>query len=657
MKKIMILNLIILMISLTITFAEEQNVFSTDQLQTTITIDSKATLEIKGASGSISSFTVNLLFFPKNNEYTIIQNLETFPEASMTNEVIQFNWQNPPSTTLNYAYEADVISKIQRPKIYSRIKYPLEKHYSELDEYIQPTLTIDSGNAEIKRKAQDLSFGKDDLYEVVASLAIWVKENIKYDLSTLTQDVSQKASWVLTNKIGVCDELTGLFISMLRSLRIPARFISGMSYTNSQDFAQNWGPHGWAEVYFPGTGWVPYDPTFGEFGWVDAGHIKMMESLDPQDPSSKFEWRGKNAEVDVQDLNLKTKINNYGNRISDEIKLDLSVEKNRVGFGSYNLVIIKLENLQDYYLTKEISLARVKELENGKKESKIVILKPKEKKTLAIPIRINTALDDNLVYTIPLLVYTNMNESTKTTFTATKDDEIYSLQEFKTIIQKYDLQDEADLDISCTLTSENVEINEKVMMSCNIENQKDETYRGKYCFENCYPLVLQKGENKLFTKKYSFQEAGTKDLIFKIKKSGGEENEERKAIMILKVLDVPDIEITDFETTETNNFDEPFKIKFKINKKSYSTPKDLNIFVEIGTSEVSFDQKNLASAQDFSVSANTKHFKHQNQDIVITATYVDETGKKYKETKTFNVKIKEVSFWNKIKMLINRMIG
>ena len=73
--------------------------------------------------------------------------------------------------------------------------------------------------------------------------------------------MTEPATWVYDNRQGVCDELTGLFISMLRELGIPARFVSGVSYTNLPEFAKPWGGHGWAEVWFPDVGWVPFDVT------------------------------------------------------------------------------------------------------------------------------------------------------------------------------------------------------------------------------------------------------------------------------------------------------------------------------------------------------------------------------------------------------------
>ena len=91
--------------------------------------------------------------------------------------------------------------------------------------YLEAGEVIDSENAGIGRQASKIAEGEDDLYGVVYNLATWVEENVDYDLSTLTAESSQKASWVLENRRGVCDEMTSLFIAMCRSLGIPAKFV------------------------------------------------------------------------------------------------------------------------------------------------------------------------------------------------------------------------------------------------------------------------------------------------------------------------------------------------------------------------------------------------------------------------------------------------
>jgi len=104
-------------------------------------------------------------------------------------------------------------------------------------------------------------------------MADWTKETVKYDLKHIEyQSVKE-------GKLRPCPERWRMWwdnytvLALLRAVGIPGRFISGIAYTESKEFPKNWGAHGWAEVYFPGTGWVPFDVTYGEYGYVDPTHI------------------------------------------------------------------------------------------------------------------------------------------------------------------------------------------------------------------------------------------------------------------------------------------------------------------------------------------------------------------------------------------------
>lgn len=64
--------------------------------------------------------------------------------------------------------------------------------------------------------------------------------------------------YVIDQKHGDCGQVSLLYISMMRSLGIPARWESGwMLHPDDINF------HDWAEVYFEGVGWVPVDVSFG----------------------------------------------------------------------------------------------------------------------------------------------------------------------------------------------------------------------------------------------------------------------------------------------------------------------------------------------------------------------------------------------------------
>lgn len=66
--------------------------------------------------------------------------------------------------------------------------------------------------------------------------------------------------YVLTEGHGDCGQVSLLYISLMRSLGVPARWESGwMLHPGEKNL------HDWAEVYFEGIGWVPVDVSFGRY--------------------------------------------------------------------------------------------------------------------------------------------------------------------------------------------------------------------------------------------------------------------------------------------------------------------------------------------------------------------------------------------------------
>ena len=76
--------------------------------------------------------------------------------------------------------------------------------------------------------------------------------------------------YVIDGKHGDCGQVSLLYISMMRSLGIPARWESGwMLHPGALNF------HDWAEVYFEGVGWVPVDASFGRY--TPAGEENLIK--------------------------------------------------------------------------------------------------------------------------------------------------------------------------------------------------------------------------------------------------------------------------------------------------------------------------------------------------------------------------------------------
>jgi transglutaminase-like putative cysteine protease len=69
------------------------------------------------------------------------------------------------------------------------------------------------------------------------------------------------AVWACTSKRGNCTDFHSLFIGMMRSSGIPARFEIGFPLPEGQIEGDILGYHCWAEFYLAGVGWVPVDAS------------------------------------------------------------------------------------------------------------------------------------------------------------------------------------------------------------------------------------------------------------------------------------------------------------------------------------------------------------------------------------------------------------
>src|SRR3989344_2442284 len=337
-------------------FVSAENLYRAESLKTELSINSDFKLVPTASSYTVSYLKAKLLLYPENGFQQTLLNTNLYPLGEIEENDVLYQWNKPEELSFQLQAKYQAVTTNAKVKIKNKITYPFLVP-AELVKYTQPSEKIDSDDFTVIKKANELAEGEDDLFKLVFKLASWTESNVHYDLSTLTATTTQKASWVLANKEGVCDEISTLFIAMARSLGIPARFVTGIAYTESKQFAENWVPHGWAEVYFPGYGWVPYDVTFGEYGFIDPTHIELQKSLDPETSSIKYEWLGKNINLKSGETKFAVKVLEKGATEKSEIAITAQPFAPRVGIGSYNLILAEVENLNGYYTTATLNLA------------------------------------------------------------------------------------------------------------------------------------------------------------------------------------------------------------------------------------------------------------------------------------------------------------
>lgn len=105
-------------------------------------------------------------------------------------------------------------------------------------------------------------------YDKAKAIETWLRQNIVYNESIPEPPAGQDpVDWVVFDyKQGYCNYYASAMIVMLRSMGIPARMAAGFAQGtwNEQEQAflvQERDAHTWVEVYFPGYGWVEFEPT------------------------------------------------------------------------------------------------------------------------------------------------------------------------------------------------------------------------------------------------------------------------------------------------------------------------------------------------------------------------------------------------------------
>jgi transglutaminase-like putative cysteine protease/predicted glutamine amidotransferase len=80
---------------------------------------------------------------------------------------------------------------------------------------------------------------------------------------------------VYTNRRGVCQDFTNLFICLARLLGVPARYVCGYIYTGPKNpnQVQSEASHAWVQLYLPEAGWKGFDPTNGIL--TQTSHVRV----------------------------------------------------------------------------------------------------------------------------------------------------------------------------------------------------------------------------------------------------------------------------------------------------------------------------------------------------------------------------------------------
>jgi transglutaminase-like putative cysteine protease len=125
--------------------------------------------------------------------------------------------------------------------------------------------------------------GKSDTMAILAAMTKAIQKDFIYN--PRDEMGTQHPVATLKSGTGTCRDYALLMMEAARTLGFAARFVSGYLYDDSKlgggkDTVIGGGvTHAWAQIYLPGAGWVPFDPTNGLIS--DRNLIRVAVTRDP----------------------------------------------------------------------------------------------------------------------------------------------------------------------------------------------------------------------------------------------------------------------------------------------------------------------------------------------------------------------------------------
>ena len=203
-----------------------------------------------------------------------------------------FSWSASPNLLPGETYQVDSI--LNNPNIRQLREASTDYPQWVTDKYLQ---LPENFSPRIRELAAEITASAETPYDKAGAITRYLRDNIEYS-ATIPQPPrnTNLLEWILFDyKKGYCVYYATSEILMLRSLGIPARmavgFTQGEAFTDRQrpaieeGFAPNIftvrkkNAHAWPEVYFPGIGWVEFEPT--------GNQLPLTRPVAPQDASNE----------------------------------------------------------------------------------------------------------------------------------------------------------------------------------------------------------------------------------------------------------------------------------------------------------------------------------------------------------------------------------
>jgi hypothetical protein len=168
---------------------------------------------------------------------------------------------NPFHNDTKVRYEAVSVPPVASPPQLRMVSAPYPEAARAL--YLQlPPL-----DPRIHKLAEQIAAGSNNDYDRAANIERYLKTRYGYTLDlTGPPNADPLAYFLFVRRAGHCEYFASAMTVMLRTLGIPARYATGFLPGQFNDVGGDYivrasDAHAWVEAYFPGYGWITFDPT------------------------------------------------------------------------------------------------------------------------------------------------------------------------------------------------------------------------------------------------------------------------------------------------------------------------------------------------------------------------------------------------------------
>jgi transglutaminase-like putative cysteine protease len=156
--------------------------------------------------------------------------------------------------------------------------WPMEKLGESLDadrcfDFLQSSRYIEL-EVDAWKLALDAAAGQTDAWQTALALMRFTHGYLKYQPNSTHVHTHMRD--VIQARCGVCQDFAHFLIGLCRSMKIPARYVSGYLATEIASAT-----HAWMEIYIPQTGWRALDPTHNR--QTDEMYVKIGHGHDYAD--------------------------------------------------------------------------------------------------------------------------------------------------------------------------------------------------------------------------------------------------------------------------------------------------------------------------------------------------------------------------------------